>query len=108
MYNQSNTSNYDNVIWNITGEDNIRKRYIIPVGKLSKEESENSIRELMSSYKDVSFTESMILFDDLENDIFSIIEKYKGKTIDVELVDSLTKTLIDKINGFIDPWKPVK
>lgn len=41
----------DKINWNITGQNNKKRKFVIPVGNLSKKEAEKSIKKLMDEYK---------------------------------------------------------
>lgn len=46
--------------WNITGDNKIKRKFVIPVGNLNREDAEKQIKELMDLYKeDVGFPDGI-------------------------------------------------
>jgi hypothetical protein len=73
----------DKIDWNITGQNNIRMKFVIPVGKkLSKEESDKLIAELRGIYH--------------ENDYLWLLEQER-KYLKEERVKKLNKLNENKI-----------
>jgi hypothetical protein len=51
-YGEENWDDNETPNWNIVGNNRIYKRFVIPVGELSREDAERQIQELMSEYHD--------------------------------------------------------
>ena len=74
----------EEINWNKTGP-NIRRKFIIPVGNLSKEDAKNSLKYLMKSYK-----EEIIFDDNITKDYFLPV---KENLVDIELNKQITEEL---------------
>ena len=73
--------------WNKTSPS-VYKKFVIPVGKMSKEEAEKQIKELMSNYKEnINFDKNYFIPSNEINEIKFSLTKYNDKDIKVNFND---------------------
>ena len=83
--------------WNIVGENYERRKFIIPVGNLSKEKAEKAVRELICDYKkDIWFPERVP--DLLSNELNVDSELLQ------DLIDEWMKHFINDSTGTINEY----
>ena len=97
MDNQNNTYGFNKINWNFSGENEIKRKFVIPVGKITKKDAEKSLMELISNYKEEIIFDDENLLTNLEIELYSILNKYVGKTLNDDIVKDIIKDIEKKL-----------